>query len=171
MIVLSFIYYFVWLFFWDSRGDTLVGATPYMRMYTYADADVRNSDAGVCILKANVCVDGELHGRRSWQHYRLAQVKRNVGRYDHLLSIRQRWAVLCRLLPHCKQLASDDNSPPSTSLFSVNSRTLIKCTDLPPPQKKRKEKKRRLEHPHQCPLGVGSKLPLPLLHADVCTFR
>lgn len=43
-------------------------------------------------------------------------------------------------------LASDN--PPSTSLFfgGVNMRTLVECTDLP----------------HQCPLGVGRKLPQPL---------
>ena len=44
--------------------------------------------------------------------------------------------------------------------FLFNSRTLIGCTD---------PLRRGVGAPHQCPLGVGSKLPL-LRDADVHTF-
>lgn len=48
----------------------------------------------------------------------------------------------------------------SHPLRFVNSRTLMKCTD---------PLRRGVGAPYQCPLGVGSKLPL-LLDADVHTF-
>ena len=51
-----------------------------------------------------------------------------------------------------------DDSPTS---FLANARTLVGCTD---------PLRREIGAPHQCPLGVGSKLPLSL-YADVSTFR
>ena len=51
-----------------------------------------------------------------------------------------------------------DDSPTS---FLANARTLVGCTD---------PLRREMGAPHQCPLGVGSKLPLSL-YADVSTFR
>ena len=65
----------------------------------------------------------------------------------------------------------EDTLPLISTSFFVNSRTLVGCTETLRKGPGAPHQFCGVGAPHQCPLGVGSKLPHLCLLTRGCTFR